>query len=195
MLNKLLGSKLRAKTLGWLFTHADERFFVRQLTTLLHEDSTNLSRELARLEKLGVLICRTEGRQKYYQANQKCSVFPELRGLVIKTAGMADALRAALTPVSSRVHMAFLYGSFASGQETAASDIDLFVVGDLSAKEAAALLQPAGRELGREINFVIYAPAELRQKMKEGHHFVTEVLKARKLYLAGDENDLRRIVR
>jgi len=36
--------------LGWLFSHPDERYFVRQLTGLLKEDSTNISRELARLE-------------------------------------------------------------------------------------------------------------------------------------------------
>lgn len=38
--------------LGWLFSHPDERYFVRQLTALLKEDSTNISRELARLEKM-----------------------------------------------------------------------------------------------------------------------------------------------
>ena len=32
MLEKLLGSRLRAKVLGWFFTHPGERYFVRQLT-------------------------------------------------------------------------------------------------------------------------------------------------------------------
>jgi len=50
MLTNLLRSRLRAKVLGWLFSHPDERYFVRQLTGLLKEDSTNISRELARLE-------------------------------------------------------------------------------------------------------------------------------------------------
>jgi hypothetical protein len=50
VLETIFGSKLRVKALSWLFTHPDERFFVRQLTKLLKEDSTNLSRELARLE-------------------------------------------------------------------------------------------------------------------------------------------------
>ena len=55
MTEKLFGSKLRAKVLGWFFTHVDERFFVRQLESLLHQDPTNLSRELARLENLRIL--------------------------------------------------------------------------------------------------------------------------------------------
>ena len=82
MLETLLGSKLRAKVLGWLFSHPDERYFVRQLTALVKEDSTNVSRELARLEKTGILISTTEGKQKYYQANKQSPVFNELKGLL-----------------------------------------------------------------------------------------------------------------
>lgn len=55
ILESLLGSRLRAALLGWLFCHPDERFFVRQLAGLLGEDSTNVSRELARLGDLGLL--------------------------------------------------------------------------------------------------------------------------------------------
>ena len=89
MLEILLGSRLRAKVLGWLFRHPDERYFVRQLTLLVKEDSTNVSRELARLEKTGILITTTEGKQKYYQANRKSPIFEELHGLMVKS-GMAD---------------------------------------------------------------------------------------------------------
>ena len=89
MLEILLGSKLRAKVLGWLFSHPDERYFVRQLTLLVKEDSTNVSRELARLEKTGILISTTEGKQKYYQANRESPIFDELHGLMVKS-GMAD---------------------------------------------------------------------------------------------------------
>lgn len=82
MLETIFGSKLRAKVLGWLFSHPDERYFVRQLTALVKEDSTNVSRELARLEKTGILISTTEGKQKYYQANKQSPVFNELKGLL-----------------------------------------------------------------------------------------------------------------
>ena len=72
MMEKLFGSKLRAKILGWNFTQVDERFFVRQLQSLLTEDSTNLSRELARLESLKILISETEGRQKIGLWGRSC---------------------------------------------------------------------------------------------------------------------------
>jgi uncharacterized protein len=102
MLETLLGSKLRAKVLGWLFTHPDERYFVRQLTVLLNLDSANLSRELSRLGKMGLLVSTTSGIQKYYQANARCPIFNELRGIVVKTFGVADVALEPMDVVAQR---------------------------------------------------------------------------------------------
>ena len=70
------------------------------------------------------------GNRKHYQANPGSLVFEELRALVLKTVGLADVLRAALPPVSKDIRAAFVYGSVAKGQDTAASDVDLMVVSD-----------------------------------------------------------------
>ena len=87
MLEKLMGSRLRAKALEWLFSHPDERYFVRHLASLINEDSTNLSRELSQLEITGIIISTREGKQKYYRANRESPLFNDLYGLITKTAG------------------------------------------------------------------------------------------------------------
>jgi predicted nucleotidyltransferase/predicted transcriptional regulator with HTH domain len=193
MLETILGSKLRAKVLGWLFTHPDERYFVRQLTSLVKEDSTNVSRELARLEKTGILVLTTEGKQKYYQANRKSPVYDELHGLIVKTTGVADVLRSALAPLADRIMVAFIFGSIASGNEDRASDIDLMVVGAISFGKVVSLLTSAEEKLGRETNSVVYPIAEFKKKVKEDHHFVKTVLEEEKIFLMGDEGELRRL--
>jgi len=193
MLATILGSKLRAKVLGWLFTHPDERYFVRQLTTLLGEDSTNVSRELARLEKTGVLILTTEGKQKYYQANRGSPVFNELHGLIVKTAGVADILRSALAPAMERIKVAFIFGSIASRTEERTSDIDMMVIGETTFSEIVSLISPAQRTLGREINPVVYPASEFKQKIQENHHFLKTVLESDKIFLVGDEHELARL--
>ncbi len=194
MLETLLGSKLRAKVLGWLFSHPDERYFVRQLTALVREDSTNVSRELARLEKTGILVSTTEGRQKYYQANRENPLFDELHGLIIKTAGVADVLRSALVPAQERIEIAFIFGSIASGNEGRRSDIDVMVVGEVSFEEVVSLLSPAEGTLRREVNPVVYPVAEFKKKVKEDHHFVKTVLEDKKVFLIGDEGELAKLV-
>ena len=190
MLDKLLGSRLRAKALAWLLTHPGERFFVRQLETILGEDSTNLSRELARLAGLGILTCESEGREKYYQADGKCPIFPELQGLAIKTMGVADVLKSALTDMADRIHVAFIYGSFAQGEPRADSDVDVMIVGDVRFTEVVSALAQAQQKLGREINPTVYPPEEFRQKAAGDHHFIKRVLRGPKILLIGDEDDL-----
>ena len=193
MLETILGSKLRAKVLGWLFTHPDERYFVRQLTALLGEDSTNVSRELARLEKTGVLILTTEGKQKYYQANRESPVFNELHGLIVKTAGVADVLRTALTPAIGRINVAFIFGSIARSADDRKSDIDVMVVGAISFGDIVNLLSTAEEKLRREVNAVVYPISEFKQKVRDDHHFVKTVLEGEKIFLIGDEGELRRL--
>ena len=181
--------------LGWLFTHPDERYFVRQLTSLLKEDSTNVSRELIRLEKTGVLVSTKEGKQKYYQANRKSPVYNELHGLIVKTTGVADVLRSALLPSAGRIKVAFIFGSIASGNEDKASDIDMMVVGDISFGDVVSLISSAEEKLGREMNSVVYPIAEFTQKVKTDHHFVKTVIKGEKIFLVGDESELARLVK
>lgn len=193
MLDGLLGSKLRAKLLGWLFTHPDERYFVRQLTKLVGEDSTNISRELSRLEKMGIVTRAAEGRQKYYQANAACPVFAELRALVTKTAGVAGVLRAALEPLGDRVVVAFVFGSFARGDQQRGSDVDVMIVGDAAFAEVVSALSEAQTTLGREINPSVYGADEFRAKLKADHHFLKSVMGEKKVLLIGDDDDLARL--
>jgi predicted nucleotidyltransferase len=138
ILETLFGSRLRAKVLGWLFTHPDRRYFVRQLTALVEEDSTNVSRELTRLEEAGILVSTTEGKQKYYQVNRQSPLFDELHGLAAKAAVSEET-----SPVSQRfrlprsrlaefchkhrIRKLSLFGSVLTNDFRPDSDIDVLV--------------------------------------------------------------------
>jgi predicted nucleotidyltransferase len=194
MLEALLGSKLRAKVLGWLFSHPDERYFVRQLTSLVKEDSTNVSRELARLEKAGILVSSTEGKHKYYQANRQSPLFDELHGLMLKTVGMADIIKKALEPRIADINLALIFGSLAKRTETRFSDIDLLVVGDITFGEVVDLISTVEDTLNRELNPVVYTLAEFNNRLSESHYFISDVLSGDKIFVVGDENDLKALV-
>jgi len=194
LLEQLLGSRLRARALSWLLSHPGERFFVRQLATALGEDSTNLSRELTRLESLGIVTGIREGNQKYFQADPSSPIYPELRGLVAKTSGAGDLLREALQPLSSQIEVAFVFGSVAAGKETAASDLDVLVVGSVLLKDLVEAFSPVQDRLGREVNPSVYPAQEFREKITRGHHFLTGVLQGPKIFLIGSSRELERLV-
>ncbi len=119
--------------------------------------SSSLQRELHDLSEVGILKTHRQGRMVYYQANTDSPVFPDLRGLLLKTAGLVDVLAQALKPVAAKVQTAFVYGSIAAGNEQSDSDIDLMVVGQVSPAEspcpcaargnrwAARLIRPSTR--------------------------------------------------
>jgi DNA-binding transcriptional ArsR family regulator len=195
MLDELFGSKLRAKLVAWFMLHSDERYFVRQITSLLKEDATNVSRELARLARLGILESSREGRQKYYRANRSSPFYAELRGLAVKTFGIRDVVRARLQKLSNRIEAAFIFGSFAESRETARSDVDIMIIGDVSFGEVCDSLRPAHEIIGREINPSVYPPREFAAKLKAKQHFLASVLKAEKIFLIGDDHELDRLAK
>lgn len=190
VIDKLLGSKLRAKTLGWLFSHPDQRYFVRQLETILAEDKTNLSRELARLAEMGILVSQSEGRQKYYRANRDCPIFDDLQGLLTKTVGVADVLRQALAPLAERIDFALLYGSVARREFGLDSDVDVLVVGSVTFAEVVAAVSVAQEHLAREVNPAVFPKEEFQRKLHAGGHFLKDVMKGPRILLIGDEREL-----
>jgi len=126
----------------------------------------------------------------YYQANTASPVFSDLRGLLVKTAGLVDVLADALKPLKSKVHLAFVYGSIASNEDTSESDIDLMVVGKVAPVDLALPLRRARELLGREINPTVYTAAEFTRKRAEKDHFLSQVMTKPRLLVLGNEDDL-----
>jgi predicted nucleotidyltransferase len=186
-----LFTKVQQRVLGLLFGNADRSFYAKELIALADSGSGAVQRELARLEAAGLVTIRRSGNQKHYQANPEAPVFPELRALIIKTAGLADVLRTALGPFTSSIRAAFVYGSFARAEDTSTSDIDVMVISeDLTYADLFGALEETADRLGRKVNPTIYSPAELNRRLAQRNNFVTRVLKQPKIWLVGGERDL-----
>jgi predicted nucleotidyltransferase len=186
-----LFAKVQQRVLGVLFGNPGRSFYANEVIGLARSGTGAVQRELARLEGAGLVVASRIGKQKHYQANHRSPVFAELRALVLKTSGLADVLREALTPVADKVRAAFVYGSIAKGQDTAASDVDLMVISErLTCADLFGTLEDASAHLGRKVAPTIYSPKELARRRKQDSAFVTRVLEQPKLWLIGDEGDL-----
>jgi predicted nucleotidyltransferase len=133
------------------------------------------------------------GHQLLYGVDSSSPIYEELRGLIVKTVGMADTLRVAMKPLAGHIEVAFLFGSFAQGRHRAASDVDLLVVGNVTFANVAKVLGEAQRRLGREINPMVYSAPEFALKLHQGQHFLNVVMGGPKVFLIGDEDDLSRV--
>jgi predicted nucleotidyltransferase len=186
-----LFAKAQQRVLGVLFGNPGRSFYANEVIGLARSGTGAVQRELARLEGAGLVTAVRIGKQKHYQANPGSPVFQELRTLVLKTSGLADVLRQALAPVSDRIRAAFVYGSVAKGEDTAASDVDLMVVSDgLTYADLFGALEDASNQLGRKVAPTIYSSKELAKRVRQDNAFVTRVFKQPKVWLIGSERDL-----
>jgi predicted nucleotidyltransferase/DNA-binding HxlR family transcriptional regulator len=190
----VLFGKGRGAILALLYGHPDESFYYRQITRQLNGVSVGtLQRELETLSQLGLIDRSTVGKQVFYRANRNHPVFSELRALVVKTVGAIHVVRAALAPLAERISLAFIYGSMARQEEKAESDIDLLVVGRATLEEVLTHLRDVEASLGRAVNPTVYSLAEFKSKLASGNHFLNSVVRGEKIFLVGDDDELRKV--
>jgi DNA-binding transcriptional ArsR family regulator len=182
----LLGQN-RSSVLSALLLHPETSLHVRELARLTGTSPGSLHRDLRALTELGLLRRKEIGQQVHYQANKESPVFTELAGLLRKTAGLVDVLRAALSPIRDEVEFAFVYGSMASGEEHAYSDVDVMIVGAVGFGRAVQALIPVQEQLRREVNPTVFSPSEFKLKLKDTDGFVAQVWRGPKLWLIGDD--------
>ena len=165
-------------------------WYLSDLAAHLGVGPSSLQRPLAKLTRAGILRRREDGNRVYYRADPDCPIMPELAGILVKTAGVAEPLREALAPFAASVRVAFIHGSVAEGRERSESDIDVILVGDVPGIELTAALYPVRDILGREVNVTRYTAAEFGAKVGDGHHFLTAVLERPRIFLIGGEHEL-----
>jgi predicted nucleotidyltransferase len=142
---------------------------------------------------MGLLVRSTQGNQVLYQANSQSPIFSEIKSLIAKTVGIHDAIRSALAALASEIQIAFVYGSVARQEERANSDVDLMVLGSAPFSEIVSALAAVQRMLAREINPTVFPIAEFQSKLRAGNHFLRSVMREKKIFLLGTEDELAKL--
>ncbi len=189
----VLFGKTQRKLLAIFFTRPEETFYLRQVIRMAGGGQGAVQRELKQWVQAGLLIQTRQGNQVHYKANADLPIFSELKAIAVKTFGVAEVIRDALHELSGRIVLAFIHGSVAAGTEKADSDVDLIVVGSVSFGDVTSSLHGIQEQLGREINPSVYSPADFKQKLRAGHHFLGAVSAGAKIFLIGDEGGLDRL--
>jgi len=190
-LGEVLFSKTRRQVLRLLFGQPGRAYHLNEIVRLADVGTGSVARELEKLTAVGLVQVEKVGNQKHYEANRASPIYPEIHGIVLKTFGLADVLKAALATLQDRIRVAFVYGSVASNTDTAESDIDLLIIGaDLSYPELMNVLAGAEETLARRINPTLYSSGEFARKLGEDSAFLQRVLKQPKIFLVGDKDDV-----
>lgn len=187
----LFGSETLPRLLAALAAGPERGFTSSQLETAVGASHDSLYRALQRGVGAGLVTRERIGKQYVYRIDSSSPIFGEVKTLLSKLFGPADALRRALASVGPpEVEAAFLFGSAARAQDSLTSDLDVFVVGEASRFVLARQLAEAERELGREVNAMAYPRLDVERRLAGGDGFLREVFSGPKLMLAGSEADL-----
>jgi predicted nucleotidyltransferase len=190
----IFASPTLVDVLGIFLAHPERDYYQRELVALSGSRLSQVQRDLRRLERAGLVSASRRGNRVYYRVASGHPAFADLQRVFVKTVAVTDVLREAVEPLRGDIDVAFIYGSVAGGTELAASDIDVFVVGDAPVRSVVAGLSDAEERLGRDVNATVYPVADLLRKMADGEPFVSEVLRGPKLWMAGDERALDRLI-
>jgi len=187
ILKGLFVSKIRVKILEHFLTHSNDSFYSRQLEKILAKPVGPIGRELLNLEKIGILTFRNIGNKKHYQVNKEMIFFEDLRLIFLK-AKIGEVIKRHLS-IMEGVDLAFIYGSFAKGEEHKESDIDIMVVGSLADKAVNQAISRSEKELRRTINYSLYDREEVKERVKKRDNFIKTVFSEPHIILIGNRND------
>lgn len=188
VLDELLSSRTRAAIVRLLFGLSPVPLHAREIERRSGVTIGAVREEASRLVRLGLITLRKDGNRTYYEANRQHPIYADLCRIVLKTVGLADALKPAMR--NAEIKCAFIFGSIAQGTAKAESDIDLMVIGRIGLRKLTILLSGIGQQVGREINTHVLTPDAFQERLRRKEHFVTHLMASEKLFLKGTDDDL-----
>lgn len=178
-LKSLFSSSIRADLLALLLNNPEERFYVREIATLLRKNPSGVKRELDNLEKMGILTSKKVANLKYFQAEKKSPLYTELKSLIAKSLGIPGALKALLK--TSGLKIAFIHGPFADNED--AERVDLFLVGPSSTNVDG--LKDIEEKFTKKISVTLIDENEFKGKREGGDADLEKLLSGNKILLMG----------
>lgn len=181
-----LFTPVQQRVLGVLFCNPDRSFSATEIISLAGTSVKSVERELARLESADFILVRRANNVKHFQANSAAPIFHELQALILKTSGVADVIRVALTTKAQKIRAAFVYGQVEQTQDNGGGDIKLLVISDtMIYADLAASLANASAILGRKIAPTLYSSRELARRVRSNDALTRRILAQPRIWLMG----------
>ncbi len=171
-----LRSAIARKILNYFFVNPHESLYVNELSRKLTLDKRNLVKKIKELEREGILTHQARGNLKLYSINTRYPLYQEFRKIIMATVGVEEQLRHLLQRVGN-IKEVYIYGSYAKNTMDAHSDIDILVIGSVSAVAVQERIGKLQRELDREINVTVIDQVEFEQRVKGKEPFISGILK------------------
>ncbi len=190
MLEELFVSRVRVKILQlFLSSQSDSLFHVREIVRRVSEEINAVRRELARMEKFGMVTSEWRANRRLYGFRKDYLFYKELLSLVAKTTGLGGNFIKAKAKLG-KVKFAFISTRYLKGGLSNTDNVDLLVVGTIVLPELQAIIADEQAKKESEINYSFMDEPEFKFRVKRRDPFILQVLMQPKVMLIGDEDEL-----
>lgn len=176
---KLFGSKTRAKLLKLFFESPEKSFYVREMTRVIDEQINSVRRELLNLESIGIVKNETFDNKVYYSANNK---HPFYRPLVemfskkIDTSSGEREPRESVWEENCRPVKNYLKGLIVTNRLPGQEGIDLLIIGNDKTKKLTRWAEVIEKKQGKPINYVIMSADDFTYRKNVRDRFIMNIL-------------------
>ena len=196
-IEKLFGSKTRAKLLELFFENTTKSYYVREITRVIGEQINSVRRELTNLESIGIIRNETFDNKVYYAANMKhpyAHAFQEIFGRKVTPAKVQEVRQSAtkgawddyIRPVAKYLR-AMMITNRLPGQD----GVDMLLVGDDRTKKLTRWAEVVEKKRGKPMNYVIMGRDDFLYRKSVRDRFVLEILEMEMTDLYDPEGIIR----
>jgi len=189
-LGDIITSKVRIKILELFFGQPDEMYHVRGIVRETKEEINAVRRELARMEKAGILKKESRGNRIYYWVNSDYPMYGDLISLVAKTMGLGAEIIASKKKMGNPSFVMFSGNFVRRKTRRNEDDVEILVVGNIVLPELATLIRVEESKRGQEVNYTVMSREEFDFRKKRRDPFLLRILAGSRVMIIGDEEGL-----
>ncbi|MDD4106500.1 MAG: hypothetical protein PHX84_00960 [Candidatus Shapirobacteria bacterium] len=188
-LKHLFVSQTRLKLINILFYNPQDIFYVRQLVRLTDEEINSVRRELANMQKSGVINSEWRGNRLYYWADKQSSLFFNLLAIANQSSGLGLKLQNKNETLGT-IKLVFYSNKFITGDKRNPDDIDLIIVGDVSLREIDSFIKQEEQTRGHEINYMVMGKGEFRLRRQKRDQFIVDFFLGSPIAIIGNQSEI-----
>lgn len=173
------------KILSVLVNQPTKKYCLSELAQIIGKKAGVFQKGLNSLEQEGLIVSYRDGNRRFFSINQNYPLLNEIRSIIQKTAGLEGLLKRLIDSIDG-IEIALIYGSYAKDIMRVNSDIDVLLMGQLSAEDM--FLDGIGKIeniIQREINYRFYSHEEFDKKITLKDPFLLEILSDKFILIKG----------
>jgi predicted nucleotidyltransferase len=191
-LEHLFRSRAQVLILKLLFLNSTNEFHMNDIARKTGLAPSTVAKEMPKIQSIGLVLRNGRGNLVFYKINNKGIIFDEMKRIFLKFEMLDEVISKGLS--KENIKYALIYGSFAKGVESATSDIDLLVIGNVDEDSLIKSVSKTERISGREINFVLWKEEEFLERVRKNIPLIKEISKTPIMMIVGDEDEFKRLV-